>query len=374
MQKRLNYVDMVKGLCALMVVFYHLTAPCGFKTVLDHLTESALIAFFFFSGYFHRPGKRTLGENLMTRVKAIMIPFLKYTLFFWAVGTIVLIATGKETFIESLLCLRNFFAGSIWNRTIQNWFGWDYYSLGKRYMFLADFWFLIALMLASIVFLLIIDHVIRSKAKTLVTAGVLIAVTGVLRYFAIDLPYNLQIVPFWAAILMLGAFAGNYKLFDIPKFSAAHEWVFGGISLAAGIAIDLVKEPCRNVFRGTFGENEVVSMLLCLLSALLFIWGLGLICKRIECANIRVKELSWLGSHSLLIYIYHMFIAWIISQITGFSLSYEDPSDPLTITLSILLGVGCLVICILRYVVGDKITAAIKANREGKKKALDKAR
>ena len=366
MQKRLNYVDMVKGVCILLVVFCHLTAPCGFQTVINHLVESALIAFFFFSGYFHRPGKRTLGENLWSRFKALMIPFFKYSLFFWAVGTIVLVATGNETLIEGLLCLRNFFAGCIWNRTIQSWFGWEYYSLGKRYMFLADFWFLLALMLASIVFLLIIDHVIKSKAKTLVTAGVLFAVTGVLRAFAIDLPYNIQLVPFWTGLLVLGAFAGNYKLFDIPKFSAAHEWIFGGISLAAGVVIDLVKTPSTNLFRGSFADNEVVSMLLCLLSGLLFIWGLGLICKRIECANIRVKELSWLGSHSLLIYLYHMFIAWIISQITGFSLFYQDPSDPLTITLSILLGVGCLVICILRYVIGDKITAAIKTAREGK--------
>ena len=34
---------------------------------------------------------------------------------------------------------------------------WDYYSLGKRYLFLADFWFLIALFLSSVLFFPIAD-------------------------------------------------------------------------------------------------------------------------------------------------------------------------------------------------------------------------
>jgi fucose 4-O-acetylase-like acetyltransferase len=257
MQKRLNYVDMIKGLCILVVVFYHLTAPCGLKTVLDHLSVSALIAFFFISGFFHRPGKRTLGENLWSRFKALMIPFFQYSLFFWAVGTIVLVSTGKETLIEGLLCLRNFFAGCIWNRTIQNWFGWEYYSLGKRYMFLADFWFLLALMLASIVFLLIIDHVIKSKAKTLVMAGVLFAVTGVLRAFAIDLPYNIQLVPFWAGLLVLGAFAGNYNLFDISKFSAAHESLSGRMASSPAIPTTSATPPRARTRASTTARSRI---------------------------------------------------------------------------------------------------------------------
>ena len=149
-KKRLQYVDVIKGIGILFVVFLHLIAPCAFKnTVLNHLTEIFVVAFFFFSGYFYRPGKRSLGENIKNRAKSLMFPFFRFSLFFWLVGSIYLVATKAEPLVEAFLCLRNFLAGCIWNRVIQGWFNWEYYSLGKRYFFLADFWFLIAMLFAS---------------------------------------------------------------------------------------------------------------------------------------------------------------------------------------------------------------------------------
>ena len=53
-KKRLQFVDMMKGLAILGVLFYHLTAPCGFKFVLEHITENFLIVFFFFSVYLQK--------------------------------------------------------------------------------------------------------------------------------------------------------------------------------------------------------------------------------------------------------------------------------------------------------------------------------
>lgn len=44
--KRLNYVDMVKGIAVLWVVFYHLISPGIVKDVLNHVIDTVLIAFF----------------------------------------------------------------------------------------------------------------------------------------------------------------------------------------------------------------------------------------------------------------------------------------------------------------------------------------
>ena len=81
-KRRLQYVDMMKGLAILAVVFFHLTAPCGFKSVLEHITECFVIGFFFFSGYFYKVGKRTIGEEIKIRFKGTMVPFIKYSLIF----------------------------------------------------------------------------------------------------------------------------------------------------------------------------------------------------------------------------------------------------------------------------------------------------
>ena len=354
---RLQFVDMVKGIAILAVVFYHLTAPCGFKNVLEHITESLLIAFFFFSGYFYKVGKRSLGESIKTRFKATMVPFVKYSLLFWLAGSAYLLIAGLETIIDALCCLRNFYAGCIWNRVIQDWFAWDYHSLGKRYMFLADFWFLLALFLASVLFFLLAKYVLPSKWKTLTATVVMFAVTGVLRAFAISLPYNLQIVPFWAAFLLLGSLAQYNSVFELKSMNGAKGWIISLISLAAGVTIAMFKEPSNNLFRGGFAENEVVSMLLTIVSSLLVIWGLGNICRLVETSGIRVKELSWLGSHSLLIYLFHMFFAWIICIITGFSLKFEDTVAADVVAKSLLLGVVCLALCIVLNIIVDKIKA-----------------
>lgn len=354
---RLQFVDMVKGIAILAVVFYHLTAPCSFRVVLEHITESLLIAFFFFSGYFYKVGKRTVGESIKTRFKATMFPFVKYSLIFWTAGSAYLLAAGLETIKDALCCLRNFYAGCIWNRVIQDWFSWDYHSLGKRYMFLADFWFLLALFLASVLFFVLAKFVLPSKWKTITATVVLFAVTGVLRAFAVSLPYNLQIVPFWAAFLLLGSLAQYNSVFELKWMSGAKGWIISVIALAAGVTIDMMKEPSNNLFRGAFAEDEVVHMLLVIVSSLLVIWGLGNICRLIETSGIRVKELSWLGSHSLLIYLFHMFFAWLISIFTGFELKFEQPVSRNVVLQSLILGVVCLALCILLNIIVDKIKA-----------------
>ena len=300
-KKRLQYVDVIKGIGILFVVFLHLIAPCAFKnTVLNHLTEIFVVAFFFFSGYFYRPGKRSLGENIKNRAKSLMFPFFRFSLFFWLVGSIYLVATKAEPLVEAFLCLRNFFAGCIWNRVIQDWFGWEYYSLGKRYFYLADFWFLLALLFASILFFLIADLALKSKAGSIITAAALFAVTGICLHFGVVLPYNLQLIPYWTAFLLLGAFFGQNRLLELESLSRGARWGAGICLLAAGITVGIIKEPSPNQFRGSFGENEVMSMLLCIVTAILIIWGAGLVCVLVETAGVRVKELAWLGSHSLL--------------------------------------------------------------------------
>ena len=354
--KRLQFIDMVKGIAVIMVLLFHLLAPSPAKSFMNHTIEIALTAFFFFSGYFHKPEKKSLGENLKNRAKALLVPFFKYSLFFWTVGTIYLVASGSAPVAETFYCLRNFYGGCIWNRTIQNWFQWEYYHLGKRYLFLADFWFLIIMMLASIVFFLIVDHVIKSKGKTILTAAVLFAITGVLRAFAIDLPYNLQMVPFWAAFMLLGAFAGNYHLFESKKLSGAKEWVLSLLALSGGIVISVLQPENTEMYRGSFPQNEVVNMLLCIAASLLANCGLAVLCKKIEQAGVRVKELAWIGSHSLLIYLYHMFFFWILCIITGFPMRFPEEPSAAVIAQSVLVTIVVAALCILRYVCADIIT------------------
>lgn len=363
-KERVFTVDALKGLAILVVVFYHLLAPSPVKNVLNHITEIIIILFFITSGYFYRPGRRTLGENIATRAKATMIPFVTYGVGFWAIGTVCLVISKTETFMEGIWCLRNFFGGAIWNRVIQGWFGWEYHKLGSNYMFLADFWFLIALLLSSILFFLIADQVLDSWKKSIVCVVLLFAASGVMKALNVDLPYNLQLVPFWTAFILLGAMAGQKKLIENPPVTGAAGWITGIVLLAGGIVISMLKEPSMNLFRGSFGENEPVQMLLIIAETVLTFAGLALLFRLVENAGLRMVELAWLGSHSLIIFLGHMFIAWVISGITGFSLRYGETVEAGVVGQSVLVALGSLAVTILWTFMLDKIKEAREAAKE----------
>jgi hypothetical protein len=53
-----------------------------------------------------------------------------------------------------------------------------------------------------------------------------------------------------------------------------------------------------------------------------------------------------------------MFFAWIVCIITGFSMKYEEPIAPEVLWGSVALTLGCLALCILRDIIGEKLTKA----------------
>lgn len=65
------------------------------------------------------------------------------------------------------------------------------------------------------------------------------ALTGCLVQSGISLPYNLQLVPYWTAFMLLGANAGQQKLFDLPALSGGSRWGLGIALLVIGTALSL---------------------------------------------------------------------------------------------------------------------------------------
>ena len=374
--KRLQYVDALKGIGILWIVFYHLTAEGGFKTyVLNPLMELFLVLFFFFSGYFHKPNKTPIGKSIGKRALSLLVPFAVYALIFWVIGTLYLTLTNQAPFVETLGCLRNFFIGAIWNRDIQGWFHWEYYSLGKRYFYLADFWFLLAMFFASVLFFLIIDKILKKAPIALGAAAILFALTGVCVGLHFTLPYNLHMVPYWTAFMVLGAFVGNRKLIELPSLERGPKYAIGVTMLVASITIALLKTPALNQFRGSFGgDNEVVSMLQCIASALPFLGGIGILFQQFEQDGLRFNEASWLGTHSFTYYLFHMFYAWLLSIIFGFSvLKMEWWVGLLVAMASIALCTGqCLLMDFIARKVREKKAKA--ASTESKVEALEEPR
>lgn len=363
-KKRVQFVDMIKGIATLCVVFYHITAPSIIKDITLGFGFPSLFAFFALSGYFYAPGKRSLKENIANRTKSLMIPFFKYSLCFWVIGTVCHLIQKTATLLEALYCLRNFYIGCIWNRVIQDWFSLEYYSLGKRYMFLADFWFLIALFLSSILFFLIADKVLNSALKETLTIIALLAVSGILRGFEVSLPYNIQLVPFWTACLLLGAVAKERDVFNLSFMRGAKGWIISFIAVVIGVFVCANFSFGMNLFRGTFDSIEPVTMIAMLLCGIVSVWGIGNLCRLFEQTGMRVNELAWLGSHSLYIYLFHMLYAWLISIITGFSIQYKDEITGETVAISLLISLASLGLSVLTAIAADTLAKILKKHRK----------
>ena len=280
--------------------------------------------------------------------------FFTYSISFRLVGSVILILKAEETITDALCCIRNFFEGSIWNRVIQDWFGWEYHSLGKNYPFLADFRFLPAMFLSSLLFILLVEKISRSVRSQIVTVAALLTAAGVLRAFAISLPYNLQLTPYWTAIILLGQIGGTIKVFD--KLSGVAAWVTGITASVLSVGAASYFGFGTNLYRGSFDEPEPLIMIVILLFGSVGTLGFSLVCKQIENSGIKVDKLAYLGSHSIYLYMYHVFIAWIICMITGFSMRY----DPKTVTVeqfaySLLLAEVSITVSILISICVEKI-------------------
>ncbi len=125
-------------------------------------------------------------------------------------------------------------------------------------------------------------------------------------------------------------------------------WIFGTLAAIFSISFSVYFGYGTKLFRGEFDEPEVISMLLIFGLGLIGSWGISMICKQIEDAGIKMNGLAYLGKQSIYIYIFHVFIAWLICLITGFSMRY----DPETVTAaviakSILLAIVSIAVSVL---------------------------
>lgn len=353
---RVKFVDMVKGLAILAIAMYHIIAPGILKAILSGMCCVLFVAFFFYSGFFYQVGKRSMKDSIIARAKSLLVPFFTYSLSFWLVGSVVLIIRAEETVMDALCCLRNFYAGSIWNRVIQDWFGWEYHSLGKNYPFLADFWFLPAMFFASILFIILVEKISKSLIPQIIAIVILLAATGVLRYFEISLPYNLQLIPFWTSLILLGQIGRTVKIFD--KLSGAAAWITGIVASVITIGTASYFTLGAKMFRGEFDKPEPLMMIVIFLLSSVGMYGASLVCKQIEDSGVKIGKFAYVGSHSIYLYMYHVFVAWIICMITGFSMRY-DPENVTgeQIAISILIAVVSIIISILISICSDKIKA-----------------
>ena len=172
---RIEYLDLAKGLCILLVVFFHATTYFHTQTPIAYINRATrLPLFFFLSGCFFKPYNGWL-DFIKRRTNQLLIPFV-----FWFIVTNIFLV-----YLYSLLGIHIIYTQpvGIWHEVVR--------FLRTDYFFNIPIWFLLCLFEINIIFyiLYVFVHKVFKRNQSLVIClmSILLGIVGLLlRYYHID--------------------------------------------------------------------------------------------------------------------------------------------------------------------------------------------
>ena len=287
---RLEYVDIAKGVMILAVVLSH--AWFADSDLLGNWLPFSMPVFFFLSGYTYKPG-RGYGRNLWKRVVTLLLPYLFFCSFcncFYPVYKELVrqISEWSYAFLAP--------TSALWIAVLKA----D--ALGMAMS--TPMWFLVSLFTASVLFFLVADKARGSLGWTLGASAVLVALALVIDLIKPgQLPWYVDLAPFAAALMLLGSYCGEKKLF--ANLNAR--------GIVIGLALLLISEVLNRVFPGS-ARNSIVQyidshawygVLTALVIAVTGCIGTLCVARLLQKVPVVRNVFLWLGQNSLWILCIH---------------------------------------------------------------------
>ena len=282
MKQRDKTLDIAKGISMVLVVSYHIIL-CSPTTENWFECFCGVLGFFTFAaGYTYRPGRRTFGESMMSRVTGVMIPYFKISFvaltltciyFYFTRGVDLQYCTDQYVFTY----LREELTEMIW----PGYFRW--YDV--VYSAVSPGWYLWMLFFASIFFYGAADYALQSRGRLAAIIVLYCAVSYGLLDRRIALPYGMQCAPVYAAMMLVGAYFGQRRLLDYDVMSCGKKLFFAVLSIAV-IGLSLHYRLVRKTFLGqfrdfnTYADGVIGYIVLGLAATFLLMWLSHAIGKR----------------------------------------------------------------------------------------------
>ena len=205
-RKRLEYLDIAKGIGIILVVLGHILVQ---SPLVIWIYSFHMPLFFFLSGYLFYFNKETrFGKFLYKKVKSILIPYFIYAI---------------AVYLYWFLIERRLRPGSV--DAIKPLIG-ILYGIGKEPWLTFDdaLWFLTCLFVLEVVFFLLVKAVRNVKLLALV-----LVISSAVGYFIgaihmIDLPWSINIV--FTAIVFYGAGYILHRLESAHHFTYKYMWLY----------------------------------------------------------------------------------------------------------------------------------------------------
>ena len=345
---RLEFVDIARGVMILAVALSH--AWFADSDILGDYLPFSMPVFFFLSGYTSRPGRSWL-QRMGKRCLTLLAP---YFLFCAACNLCFPIYAGlvKKISVMSYAYLPK--APALWLAVLKA----D--PLGM--LMSTPMWFLAALFTASILFFAVVDRTRDSLLRTAVSVAVLLGVTLAIEAVKPgQLPWFVDLAPYAAALMLLGAWCGGRRLGAELNVRNA----------VIGLALLAAAEALNRVFPGSARTSVVeyiasgawYGVLTAFVIAVTGSLGTVCVCRLLQEVPGLRRALAWIGKNSLWILCVHYCVIMLLElwlytkgqlsnslldvvnfQLYGFGKVSDTPKD-IAIKISVALvsvGAGAL--------------------------------
>lgn len=331
-KKRLDELDIIKGIAISFVYFRHLNEITGASALytaaeerLYLFFEAFMILFFLCSGYVYS-SKGTAMQEIRKRAKQLLLPFLEFGLAATAVYFLrYVIIEHKPLIWFADNTLTNFLGMTNWN-----------VRLGKaqpnqmEYAFVA-LWFLLEMFPAFCVFIPVKKLTDQKGLAARVAAAVgLMAIAMALNFFdpqgTVADTYNSP-VPFFlvlinvfgfASVLMVGSILREFNVFDLDNVSKKAAFLLAAVCFVFDSMMILIYHNRYALQYGKWGPYGAFSIPITILDGLMVTYYLVFLAHYMKKVPILKTIYCFLGQNSLYVLLLHIGVAECICWIGGF--------------------------------------------------------
>lgn len=338
-KKRMDYVDIARGLAILLVIFGHVKYEyvpfCG---------SVHISVFFLLSGYLYQFGKDdkslpSFGSLVSKRTKRLLIPYFIYSavLYLKYLAKLVLShGTVKEAINAALGCI---YSSSIIFKNVAPEDNFSGFVFGN-----GPLWFLTAMVVSCVVFYALTYFVLKNQfhlGKIVALMLALCAATWALcRFLPIYLPWTAEMALIGTVFMFLGAIARQYDLVELLK---KHPLFGLASSIVSVILFTLLHawNGLANMAACEYGRSVIAFVILGALGNVVVLY----ISIMIEKVTGLSKAIAYIGQRTMIILAFHMtIIALFVSALDKVHLSSLAKWDGIWVVNFAVGLVSCLVL------------------------------
>lgn len=331
-KKRIEEIDMVKGIVIILVTFMHVSSYCGAiewsfaKGIMAHIfSESIMILFMIISGYLFSK-KGTCFYDIKYRLKQLLIP-----------SFVCLIIFSFLYFVRYVM-IEHISINEYFIHFFQNLFQTCHYDIFSRkvvhnYMAYAfdPLWYICEISTAYFLFIPIF-HYLENKTQKIKWVFAIILLFIAMIFAKLDIQnlsrdlYNSAATYFFiipnifgfSAMLLIGSILRENNLFDVEKIPKNKRNSLAIIFFVIYLFLCVNYDNYYALQYGIWGQYGVLSIPITTFAAIILSFSLICLCFYLKKCQTLKNIFSFCGKNSLDILLIHCGVAEIICYIGGF--------------------------------------------------------